>query len=204
MRTATEGVLLGSAGALALFLLGEDEPTWAALAGGLGVAAALAGLAFAWQRGELRLAWRCPRLDRLGVKPLTRAAPWSVLCAAEAALVSLGGDVRRFEDFFETARLDIAKAARRAVQLQSLKLRADRALLHAPEGEARQALVQQTRLASEEQRSLEALLAELRARFVASTAPLPTVADPLPALKALEQRSGALGAALDELRGGHR
>jgi hypothetical protein len=199
-RTVTEALALAGGAGLALFLYSEDEPTWAALAAILAVVAVATGTAFLWRRGELGLAWRCPRLDGLGVKPRSRDLPWPVLEAAEDALSSLEGDVKRFESFFETARVDIARAARRALELQSLQTRARRALARAPEGEARRLLEEQAQRAGAELADLRGLLAELQARFIASTAPLHTVDDPTPALRALEQRSGALGEALDEIR----
>jgi hypothetical protein len=198
--TVTEALALAGGAGLAFFLYSEDEPIWAGLAAGLAVVAVVAGTLFLWRRGDLALAWRCPRLDGLGIAPRSRDLPWPVLRAAEDALSSLEGDVKRFESFFETARLDIARAARRALELQALHTRADRALARAPEGEARKLLDEQARRAEGELSDLRGLLCELQARFIASTAPLHTVDDPTPALRALEQRSGALGEALNEVQ----
>jgi hypothetical protein len=199
-RTVIEALALAGGAGLAFFLYSEDEPTWAGLAAGLAVIAALAGTRFLWRRGELAIAWRCPRLDALGVKPRSRDVPWPVLRSAEDALAALEGDVKRFESFFETARVDISRTARRALELQALRTRAQRALAHAPEGEARRLLDEQADRAEAELAELRGLLAELQARFIASTAPLHAVDDPTPALRALEQRSGALGDALEEIR----
>ncbi len=185
-------------GTLTWWLYQQDEPTLASVTGVLTALAVLSGFVFTWRTGDLALAWRCPRLDRLGVRLKSRAAPWDVLGHAEAALQTLASEATPLDRFAPSARLDIARSARRAVEVHVVKSRAEGALRHAPEGAARQALLGQSAVATQELSSLNRLLAELRARFVASTAPLSSEDDAAPALLALNDTSVALGDAREE------
>lgn len=163
-------------------------------------AAALSGAVALWRRGELHLALFCPRLDALGLRPGSRAAPWAALSAADQALRVLTSDIGHFREFFPEARRDLCNAATRAVEAHRSLLRSEAALAVAPSGEARALLEAQRQRALAEIEGLTHALRELRARLVASTQPLPCTADPAPALRALDERSQVLSAELS--RGG--
>jgi hypothetical protein len=180
-------------------------PGLAALAALLAALGAAAGVSVLTRKGELALAWNCPRLDALGLRSDSRHLPWSTLRAAEAALGALEQEGGVYREFFPQARADLLRSACRVLDAHRLGRRAERALREAPPGVARQHLERQRLRADQEVLELTRVLCELRARFVASTAPLPSVEDPTPSLRALEQRTGALAQAIDEVRvGGHR
>ncbi|MHB8874408.1 MAG: hypothetical protein ACYC8T_12035, partial [Myxococcaceae bacterium] len=74
-----------------------------------------AGVLVRHRSGELLMAWRCPRLDGLGLRTGSSDAPWAVLEAAERALEALVPAQRRFPGFFPNARGELIQAACRAV-----------------------------------------------------------------------------------------
>jgi hypothetical protein len=154
--------------------------------------AAGAGAVVLWRCGELRLAFCCPRLDRLGLRVASRAAPWEALEAAEAALRTLTRDLGHFRDFFPDARRDLIAAAARALEAQRVVVRTERGLLRAPPGEGRVMLEAQHRRAMQEIAGLTRSLRELRVRLIASTQPLGRPSDPALELRALEERTSAL------------
>lgn len=165
----------------------------------LATAAITAGLAVLHRSGELLFTWRCPRLARLAVRTGSLDAPWSVLVEAESALRTLDGDGRRFREFFVEARPWLRDAARRAIASHAHALRFAAALASAPAGEGRRRLEAESRRSHEELARIGSALAELRARLVASTAPLSEVADPMPALTQLQSQTAALADALAEV-----
>jgi hypothetical protein len=195
---ATFGALAGMHLALA------RVPAYAALAALTAAVAAAAGVAVLTRSGELALAWNCPRLDRLGLRTDSGHLPWSTLRAAEAALAALEQEGGAYREFFPQARADLLRSACRVVDAHRLSRRAERALREAPPGVARQHLERQQLRADKELLELTRVLCELRARFVAFTAPMPSVEDPVPSLRALEQQTGALAQAIDEVRTGGR
>jgi hypothetical protein len=154
--------------------------------------AAGAGLVVLWRRGELRLAIRCPRLDRLGLRIAGRDAPWEALTAADAALRTLERDLGRFRDFFPDARRDLINAAARALEAQRVLRRTEAGLAAAPPGEGRILLEAQRTRSMQEIAGLTRSLRELRARLIASTQPLPGAIDPALGLRGLEDRTSAL------------
>jgi hypothetical protein len=154
--------------------------------------AAATGVVVLWCRGELRLATRCPRLDRLGLRVASRDAPWEALIAADAALRTLERDIGHFREFFPDARRDLINAAARALEAQRVLLRAEAGLEHAPAGEGRILLEAQRTTAMQEIAGLSRSLRELRARLIASTQPLSGTTDPAFELRALEERTFAL------------
>jgi hypothetical protein len=166
-----------------------------AWAGGVAMAllwvAATAGAIVLWHGGELRLAIRCPRLDRLGLRVASRKAPWEALAAADAALRTLEKDIGHFREFFPDARRDLISAAARALEAQRILLRTEAGLEEAPPGEGRILLEAQRTRSMEEIAGLARSLRELRARLIASTQLLPAI-DPALGLRALEDRTSAL------------
>jgi hypothetical protein len=146
------------------------------------------------------VAWRCPRLDRLGLRPASRDAPWPVLDAAEAAIATLEQDAAAFGVFFHGAQRDILASTRRTLDLHRFRKKTEHALADAPAGEARTQLETQCARATAELEQVHTLLRELKTRFIASTTALPAGEDPTHRLRALEERTGALGQALEELR----
>ena len=185
---------------LAAVLLKDLEDSWAAAVFLISVLAAGAGMLRLWGAGDLALAWRCPRLDRGGLFLRGKDAPWELLRTAEATLAVFEREGTAFRPFFSGAERDLVASSERAVEAYRLARRAQAALTDAPPGEARIRLEHQRDAAGAELEVLKTLLQEVRARFLAATAPSSRVEDALPALRALEQRSGALGDALDELR----
>jgi hypothetical protein len=151
-----------------------------------------AGAVVLWRCGELRLAIRCPRLDRLGLRVAARDAPWEALAAADAALRTLERDLGGFRQFFPDARCDLINAAARALEAQRVLLRTEAGLEAAPPGEGRILLEAQRARSMEEIAGLTRSLRELRARLIASTQPLPAGVDPALGLRALEDRTSAL------------
>jgi len=187
---------LGSAAAVRLATLGL--PGSALLAAGLGVAAAGLGLAVLGRAGDLAMAWRCPRLRALSLSPgRHRDAPWGALAAADAALEALSS-CGTYREFFPEARRHLVQAAFRALAAQALARRAREALGDAPEGEPRARLEAQEALALREVAGLTASLKELKARFVAATAPA-ALADSTSALRELGASSDALAESIDQL-----
>ena len=155
-------------------------------------AAAGAGAIVLWRCGELRLAIRCPRLDRLGLRVAARNAPWEALAAADAALRTLERDLGHFREFFPGARRELINAAARALEAQRILLRTEAGLEETPPGEGRILLEAQRVRSMQEIAGLTLSLRELRARLIASTQPLPAAIDPAPGLRALEDRTSAL------------
>jgi len=155
-------------------------------------AAAGAGAVVLWRCGELRLAFRCPRLDRLGLRVGGREAPWEALAAADAALRTLERDLGHFRDFFPDARRDLIGAAARALEAQRVLVRTEAGLAHAPPGDARMVLEAQRTRSMQEIAGLTRSLREMRARLIASTQPVPAATDPAGELRALEERTSAL------------
>jgi hypothetical protein len=154
--------------------------------------AAAAGAVVLWRCGELSLAIRCPRLDRLGLRVAARDAPWDALAAADAALRTLERDLGRFGEFFPGARRDLINAAARALEAHRILLRTNAGLVEAPAGEGRTLLEAQRVRSMQEIAGLTLSVRELRARLIASTQPLPAAIDPGPGLRALEERTSAL------------
>jgi len=154
--------------------------------------AAGTGAVVLWRCGELRLATRCPRLDRLGLRVAGRDAPWEALFAAEAALRTLERDLGHFREFFPDARRDLIGAAARAIEAQRVLLRTEAGLEKAPPGEGRILLEAQRQRSMQEIAGLTLSLRELRVRLIASTQPLPAAIDPALGLRALEDRTSAL------------
>jgi len=206
-RAATE-VLLGLAGLFVYgSLLDASERRLALVALGAGLGGAATGLLALHRSGALLFALRCPRLDRLGLRPGSRSAPWPALRAADEALSTLDQEGRGFRDFFPEARRDLVLAASRALELHRQFVRAERALLQigeapAPEqpGSARKLLRSQSERAFLELQALTRGMRDLRARLIASTAPQHAVPDALPSLRALEERSEALAQAGEEVQ----
>src|SRR4051812_40713707 len=154
--------------------------------------AAGAGAIVLWRRGEVRLAIRCPRLDRLGLGIAALRAPWDALAAADAALRTLDRDIGHFREFFPDARRDLIEAAARALEAQRVLLRTEAGLEGAPPGQGRFLLEAQRTTAMQEIAGLSRSLRELRARLIASTQPLSGTTDPASELRALEERTFAL------------
>jgi hypothetical protein len=152
-----------------------------------------------WRRGEIELAWHCPRLDATEIRPGSRELPWEALRAADAVLGALESDAGELRSFFPGARAELIKSACRLIDAHRNLHRAQAALAFVPEGEARQQLNRQVASANAEKLRLLAALRELRARLVAATRAVPSVDDPLPSIEALTARSSALSGALDEL-----
>jgi hypothetical protein len=163
----------------------------------LGLTGAAAGALWHWSRGALALAWRCPRLDALGLTVGGRDLPWAALGAADAALRVLDEEGRAFRTFFPDARLQLIKTATRTLDAHRLGRRAQRAIAHTPMGEGRIRLERQQLRADDEVAALTGLLMELRGRFIAATRPVASVECPLPDLQALTERTQALEASLD-------
>jgi hypothetical protein len=199
-RTAFEW-LAAAVGAFTVgSLLRDDEPVWAlALGGGFALAVGV-GLWLHARSGDLRLAWRFPRLDRLGLRAASQDAPWHVLHAAEAAIATLEQDAAAFGAFFHGAQRDILASTRRTLDLHRFRRKTEHALVDAPAGEAKMQLEAQCARATAELEQVHTLLRELKTRFIASTTALPVGEDPTQRLRALEERTGALGQALEELR----
>ncbi len=188
----------------ALLSAGERRNALIGLCAGLG--GAVMGLLMLHRSGSLLLALRCPRLDALGLRAGSRSAPWTTLRAADDALRTLDEEGRGYRDFFPEARRDLLAAAFRAIESHRQLVRAEGALLAAPEEQARprggagQLLRDQAERAELELHALTRTLRDLRARLIASTAPQHSVPDALPSLRALEERSEALAQAGEEVQ----
>lgn len=163
----------------------------------LGLAGCGAGAFVALHSGDVRMAVRCPRLDALGLRPGSADAPWEALEAADGALAALES-AGAYREFFPEARRHLVQSAFRALAAYRFAERALDALREAPEGEARQRLAAQEAAARREAASLTAALMDLKARFVAATAPLLEGA-PGPALRELGIQTDLLATAIDEL-----
>jgi hypothetical protein len=163
----------------------------------LGVAGSTAGLLLLWRSAELAMAWRCPRLHGLGLVPTGRDAPWEALTASEAAMATLEG-AGSYQEFFPEARRHLVQSAVRAQAARQLELRAREALRDAPEGDARGRLIAQQALAKRELADLTAALRDLKARLIASTAPLPSGVAPA-VLRELGAQSEVLAESIDSL-----
>jgi hypothetical protein len=194
-RTIWEWALFAFGLALGAYLLGRHVPAALAVVA-ICAGAAWVGLRALRRSGELAMAWNCPRLDALGVRPAGLDAPWPALRAADATLAALD-DAGNFREFFPEARREIAGAAKRLLDAHALLRRAERALETAPKGEGRRRLEEQAARGGLEVVELNALLQELRLRVIASTAPL-GAASPVRSLRALEQRTSALASATTE------
>ncbi|MBS2027956.1 MAG: hypothetical protein JST54_08650 [Deltaproteobacteria bacterium] len=121
--------------------------------------------------GSLRLAWRYPRVDALGLAPPTDALGWRVAEAAEAVLAALDGEANAYRDFFPNARRDVRAAL---------------------------ALALDPRAQSAEVEAVEQRLGEIEARL-RSARPTAPVGSGLGALELLDARSHALASAVEEL-----
>lgn len=151
----------------------------------LGLLGAAVGLFIRARLGELKMAWRCPHLDSLGLRVGSADAPWGVLESAEAALEALEPAQRRYPDFFPNARRELITAACRAVAAHRRVVCAR----NAPGLEGR---------AAEELAKLTQLLRDIRLRLLEATLTPQTDDSPLGALEALEERCGALATAVAE------
>lgn len=177
-------------------------PLWATMvSGALCVSSIGLGLFTLLRTGELELAWWCPRLSALGLRPETSDLPWATLRAAELALTTFDREGRQFREFFPEARLELLRSACRVLDAHRLKVRAERALVDAPEGDARGRLQAQRQRADDELMRLTASLRSLRARLIASTAPVSSVEDPVPALERIDEQSRALEQAMQVTSG---
>jgi hypothetical protein len=154
--------------------------------------AAGAGAVVFWRAGEVRLALRCPRLDRLGLRVAARNAPWETLAAADATLRTLERDLGHFRDFFPDARRELINAAARALEAHRTLVRTEAGLKEAPPGEGRILLEAHRMRSMQDIAALTLSLRELRARFIASTQPLPAAIDPAFGLREIEDRTSAL------------
>jgi hypothetical protein len=199
-RTFFEWGVIGLGAWAVTTLIRDDEPLWAAGVGAGFVLACGLGVLLQGRSGDWALAWRCPHLDRLGLKVSGRDAPWDVLRAAEGAIATLEQEAASFRAFFDGAHRDILESAHRAVALHHFRRRTEHALMDAPVGEARAKLEIQCANAGRELEQVHLLLRELKTRFIASSVSMPAGPDPAALLHALEERTGALGEALDELR----
>jgi hypothetical protein len=197
-RASTEiAVALSSvAAAIQLFILREPVLALGVLAtGALTCAIAIAVLV---QRGELQLAWRCPRLDRLGVELPSPDAPWSALLAVDSALAALDEASRRYPAFFPDGRRDLLRGVGRALDLHRLQTRSLAEASRLPEGLPRRSLQLRATRAGEELHQLERSLGEIRSRLVeASTAPHCEEGEM--ALSTLAERTTALADAVTEI-----
>ncbi len=195
-RLSVELALLALGAACAAKL---GASVWALAAGAWTLAACAAGVAVLHRRGELRLAWDCPRLDRLQLRVESNDLPWAALRSADSVLEALDAGGARRAGFYVGAKSELLKAASRVVDAHRLSARARAALIGAPEGEGRRRLEHQAQRADAELLSLTTLLRELRARMLAASAPVASVEDPTASLEALARRTDALSQAVEEL-----
>lgn len=173
-RAFAEALLFGfGLGCACALELHRGPSVYSAACLALGLFGAGVGLAVRARAGELKLAWSCPRLDAMGLRPGSANAPWAVLAAAEGALEALGPAERRYRSFFPGARRDLLHAARRAVQAHGA---------NAPDELAR----------------LTRLLCDIRRRLVEATFVTGPDESPVLALEALEERCGALAEAVTQ------
>jgi hypothetical protein len=200
-RTATEVVvgLVAIAAAVQLWIL--SEPWLAAAVVGVGGVTSAAGLWFLWRQGELQLAWRCPRLDGLGVRPGTADAPWEALKAAEGAVLALDEASARFPDFFPEGRRDLLKAVYRTLEAHRRQRRMAAEATRLPDSALRRGLEVRAQQAREELASLVTSFGEIRSRLV-ETASAPRCEEGGPLLGSLRQRSQALAEAVHEVDSG--
>ena len=124
------------------------------------------GLWFLWRQGELQLAWRCPRLDRLGVRLGAMDAPWEALRAADGAMDALDEASTRFPDFFPEGRRDLLKAVYRTLETHRRHRRTMAEALQLPDGLPRRGLERRAQQAGEELSSLTMSFGEIRSRLV--------------------------------------
>lgn len=200
-RSGTEiAVALSSvAAAIQLFLFREPVLALGVLAtGALTCAVAVAMLL---QRGELQLAWRCPRLDRLGVELPASDAPWPALLAADSALSALDEASRRYPAFFPDGRRDLLRGATRAIEIHRLRTRSLAEASRLPDGLMRQGLELRAGRAGDELRQLERSLREIRSRLVEASA-APRCPEGEVALATLAERTTALADAVTEISAG--
>jgi hypothetical protein len=200
-RAGTEiAVALSStAAAIQLFLLHEPVLALGVLA--TGVLTCAAAVAVLVQRGELKLAWRCPRLDRLGVELPSADAPWPALLAADGALAALDEASRRYPMFFPEGRRDLLRGAHRAVDLHRALTRSTAESNRLPDGLPRRSLQLRATRAGDELRALERSLGEIRSRLVEATT-APRCAEGEVALSRLAERTTALADAVTEISAG--
>ncbi|MGC4115359.1 MAG: hypothetical protein QM765_12290 [Myxococcales bacterium] len=161
------------------------------------VAGSAAGALVALRSGDLRMAWRCPRLDALALHADSADAPWEALVAADQALAALE-TAGTYREFFPEARRHLVQSAFRALAAYRLAERALDALREAPEGTARERLAAQEATARREVESLTAVLKDLKARIVAATAPV-LEGDAGPELRELGSQTELLAVAIDDL-----
>jgi hypothetical protein len=192
-----EGSLLALAAAASAHLFSLELWGTALMAFAVGLAGCAAGASVALRSGDLMMAWRCPRLDALALRADSADAPWEALAAADEALGALesaGG----YREFFPEARRHLVQSAFRSLAAYRLAERALDALREAPEGEARERLAAQEAAARREVASLTAALKDLKARFVAATAPV-LGGEAGPALRELGAQTDLLAVAIDDL-----
>lgn len=160
----------------------------------LALCGCVAGLCARWALGELTMAWCCPRLDALGLRPDSREAPWAALQTAEEVLRLFRPAARRFPAYFPEGQAEVAKAARGALAAHRRKVEA-LAQAHRLQGfEA--PWLEKAEAAQAELWRLERSLQAIRAHLVEVLSP-PSPELPV-ALDVLEGRSEALAAALQE------
>ena len=121
--------------------------------------------------GSLKLAWKFPRVDALGLPAPTDALGWRATEAAEALLAALDCDAHAYRDFFPNARRDV-----RAALAQALDPRAE----------------------SAEVEGVEKRLREIEVRLRSAKPQMP-VGSGVGALDLLDARSHALASAVEEL-----
>lgn len=200
-RALTEGLVGVAAIAAAAQLWLLHEPGLAAAVAGVGGVTSAAGLWFLWRQGELHLAWRCPRLDRLGVRPGAVDAPWEALRAADGALDALDEASARFPDFFPEGRRDLIKAVYRTLETHRRHRRTMDEALRLPDGLPRRGLELRAQQAGEELSTLILSFGEIRSRLV-ETASTPRCEEGEALLGSLRRRSQALSEAVYELDSG--
>jgi hypothetical protein len=200
-RAGTEITVALFALAAAFQLVALREPILALGTLATGALTSVAALSFLLRRGELQLAWRCPRLDRLGVSIASSDAPWSALLQAEGAVAALDEASARFPAFFPDGRRDLLRGAHRAVDVHRARSRALAEACRLPEGFPRRSLQLRAERAGDELRSLERSLGEIRSRLV-ETASAPRCVEGEAALASLAERTAALAEAVTEISGG--
>ena len=170
-RIASEFLLAAYALGVSVALIVRVAVPEALVATVLGVLVAGRALLGMSRAGSLKLEWRFPRVDALGLAPPTDALGWRVAEAAESVLAALDGDARAYRDFFPNARRDVRAALARALDPRS---------------------------ESAEVEAIEKRLREIEARLRAARS-VARVDVGVDALDLLDARSYALASAVEEL-----